>query len=92
MTALLTTLLAVVKIVVLVLGGIVALLAYRAYVRTQIDGLQYFSIGFVIITVGTFLVGFLHHIVGISVTAGMLLESVIIGSGFLVMIYALYGY
>jgi uncharacterized membrane protein len=91
MVDLLTSLLVAVKIIVLVLGSIVALLAYRAYRRTQIAGLQYFAVGLSVITLGTFLVGFFHHIVGISLTAGLLMESLIICAGFIVMIFGLYG-
>jgi hypothetical protein len=91
MTEFLISLLVIVKIIVLILGSIVALLAYRAYRRTQMDGLQYFSIGLLVITIGTFLVGILHHMVGVSINVGLLLESLIICTGFVVMIYALYG-
>lgn len=87
----LQSLLVLVKIAILVLGSLVALLAYRAYLRTQIEGLQYFSVGLLIITLGTFLVGILHHVVGVSSIAGILLESFLICFGFIVMIYALYG-
>jgi hypothetical protein len=88
----LTSLLVAVKIIVLVLGSIVALLAYRAYIRTQIAGLQYFAIGLSIITLGTFLVGIFHHVGGVPLTAGLLMESLIICAGFVVMIFGLYGY
>lgn len=87
---LLVGLLVVVKITALILGGIVSLMAYRAYSRTRIAGLQYFAVGLAIITLGTFLVGVFHHIGGASVTIGMLLESVIISIGFIVMIVGLY--
>lgn len=83
-------LLVVVKIVALVLGGIVSLMAYSAYKRTRIAGLQFFAIGLAVITLGTFLVGVFHHLGGASVTIGMLLESVIICIGFVVMIFGLY--
>ncbi|WP_049972756.1 DUF7521 family protein [Haladaptatus cibarius] len=82
-------LLGVVKIATLVLGGIVSLMAYRAYNRTRIAGLQFFAIGLTVITLGTFLVGVFHHIGGASVIIGMTLESVIISIGFIVMIYGL---
>ena len=88
---LLTSLLVVVKVAVLVLGSVVALLAYRAYVRTGIEGLQYFSFGLLVITLGTVLVGVFHHVVGVPLVAGMLFESAIIGVGFVVMIFGLYG-
>lgn len=87
---LLVGLLVVVKMTALILGGVVSLMAYRAYSRTRIAGLQYFAVGLTIITLGTFLVGVFHHIVGASVTIGMLLESVILSIGFVVMIVGLY--
>lgn len=92
MTSFLEPVLAGVKLLVLVLGGTVTLLAHRAYLRTRIAGLQYFAAGLFIITIGTVLVGVLHHVVGISLTAGILLESSLICVGFVVMIVGLYGY
>ncbi|WP_247729258.1 DUF7521 family protein [Halovivax limisalsi] len=86
----LETVLVVVKIGLLVLGSAVSLLAYRAYRRTGIDGLQFFAVGLLIITLGTALVGVLHHAVGIGLTAGLLIESLFIGAGFVVISYALY--
>lgn len=87
----LTALLVVVKIAVLVLGSVVAVLAYRAYKRTGMTGLLSFAVGLSIITIGTVLVGFFHHIIGVATTVGILVESVIIGAGFVVMIFGLYG-
>ncbi|MFC7081191.1 DUF7521 family protein [Halorussus caseinilyticus] len=84
--------LGIVKIAALVLGSVVTLLAYRAYRRTRIDGLQYFAVGLLVITVGTFLVGILHHVFGVPSVQGMLFESIVACLGFLVMIYGLYGY
>lgn len=85
-----TTLLVIAKILALILGSIVALLAYRAYLRTKMDGLQYFAVGLSIITAGTVLVGIFHHILGLKSTVGVLIESLIILAGFLVMILGLY--
>lgn len=79
------------KLLVLFLGGVVAVLAYRAYRRTNITGLRYFSIGLLLITIGTVLVGALHHLVGVPLMLGILLETLLISLGFLLMIYALYG-
>lgn len=78
------------KLLVLVLGSVVAVLAYRAYVRTRIAGLQYFAAGLMVVTLGTFLVGILHHVVGLSLFVSVLFEIILICTGFLVMIYALY--
>lgn len=91
MTDPITVILGIVKIAVLVLGGMVSLLAYKSYTRTKIDGLQYFAVGIAIITFGMFLVGVLHHIVGVSTVIGMLIEGLVFCAGFTVMIYALYG-
>ncbi|WP_254525335.1 DUF7521 family protein [Natrinema caseinilyticum] len=88
----LVVLLGVIKTVALVLGGIVSLLAYRAYRRTQIDGLQYFAVGLIVITIGTFLIGVLHHLLGVPSVQGMLFESLLLCIGFLIMIHGLYGY
>lgn len=86
----LETALVVVKIGLLVLGSAVSLLAFRAYRRTGMDGLQYFAVGLLIITLGTVLVGVLHHVVGVGLTVGLLIESLLIGVGFVVISYALY--
>lgn len=83
-------LLVVAKIIALVLGGIVSVLAYRAYKQTRISGLQYFAAGLAVITIGTVLVGAFHHLGGASITTGMLLETVIIAAGFAVMVVGLY--
>lgn len=92
MTDAVIVLLGAVKIGALVLGGIVSLLAYRAYERTQLEGLQYFAVGLLVITIGAFLVGVLHHIFGIPSVQGMLFESLVACGGFLIMIYGLYGH
>lgn len=88
---LITSVVVLVKIVVLLLGGLVSLLAYRAYKRTRVAGLQYFGFGLAVITLGTALVGGLHHTVGIQLMLGLLLESLIICAGFLVIMVGLYG-
>ncbi|GAA0238997.1 DUF7521 family protein [Haladaptatus pallidirubidus] len=92
MTESLIIFLGVVKFAALVLGGVVSLLAYRAYQRTQIEGLQYFAIGLIVITIGTFLVGVLHHLFSVPSVQGMLYESLFVCTGFLIMIYGLYGH
>lgn len=88
---LLAPVLVLVKVIVLLLGGLVSLLAYRAYKRTQTAGLQYFALGLAVITLGTALVGGLHHVVGIQLMLGLLLESLIICAGFLIIMVGLYG-
>lgn len=90
MTGLIEPLLVGAKVLLLVLGSVVAVLAYRAYLRTRIEGLQYFAVGLLIITIGTVLVGALHHLAGVSLLAGVLLETLLICAGFLVILYALY--
>ena len=86
----LIALLVVVKVAALVLGGVVSWMAYRAYDRTRIAGLQYFAVGLAVITLGTVLAGVFHHLGGASVASGMLVESVIVCAGFGVMIVGLY--
>ncbi|ADD04819.1 uncharacterized protein Nmag_1237 [Natrialba magadii ATCC 43099] len=83
-------LLGLVKLAVLVLGGAVSVMAYRAYLRTKIEGLQYFSAGLLVITLGMFLAGVLHHVLGVSSVVGLFIESLLFCVGFLIMIFALY--
>lgn len=78
------------KLVVLVLGGLITHLAYRAYQRTRRPELRWFSVGFAIITVGALIGGLLDHIGGFHLATGMLAESILLALGFAVLAHALY--
>lgn len=78
------------KTLTLVLGGLITLLAYRAYRRTGDRALGLLSLGFAIVTCGTFLAGVADQVLRADFQIGLLIESALIAVGFLVIVYSLY--
>ncbi|MFB6135447.1 MAG: hypothetical protein ABEJ04_01685 [Halobacteriaceae archaeon] len=76
--------------VVLVLGGVVTHLAYRAYRRTGTRELRALGAGFGLITLGLLAGGGLHQVVGADVLAGVAVQSAATAVGFGLVIYSLY--
>jgi hypothetical protein len=85
-----TTLIIGFKTLALVLGGLITLLAYRAYRRTNDRALGLFAVGFGIVTFGTLLAGGVHQVLQTDLLVGLLIESALIAVGFLVIVYSLY--
>ncbi|RQH01836.1 DUF7521 family protein [Natrarchaeobius oligotrophus] len=82
--------LAVVKTLLLVVGGVITFFAYRAYRRTRQSPLGYLAVGFGLVTAGLVLAGMLYEILGVALGTGLLLESLLMLAGFLVIAYSLY--
>ncbi|WP_336135302.1 DUF7521 family protein [Natronomonas amylolytica] len=80
---------AVVKTLILVVGGSVTLLAYRAYRRTRDRSLQLLSAGFAFIVVGVLLGGFTFEILMVDIGVGILIESLFVLVGLSVVAYSL---
>lgn len=80
----------VVKGYILVVGAGIALIAYRAHKETNEDSLRALSVGFGVVTLGALLAGVLHKLFGLSLTNGVLLNSVLTAIGFSIIIYSLY--
>lgn len=78
------------KVLTLVLGGLITYLAFKAYRRTRSRSLGALSLGFAIITFGTFLAGVFDQLLDADFLTGLLIESALIALGFLVIIYSLY--
>jgi len=84
------------KAVVLVLGGLITYFAYRAYERTGAPALRALTIGFGIVTVGSFVAGGLDLVLQFTTlvpwnrSAALVLESFFTALGFLVILYSLY--
>lgn len=76
--------------VVLVLGGIITHLAYRAYRRTHMVTMRRFAVGFGLTTLGLLFGGGLHQIVGTGVLVGILAQASLTALGFGVLAYSLY--
>lgn len=82
--------LAVVKTLVLVVGGIITYFAFKAYRRTRQRALGYLAGGFGLVTLGLVLAGMLYELLGVAFVTGILLESLLVLAGFVVIAYSLY--
>lgn len=82
--------LAVVKTLVLIVGGVITYFAYKAYRRTRQPALRYLSFGFGLVTLGLVLAGMLYEVLDVPLTTGILLESLLVLAGFLVIARSLY--
>ena len=78
------------KTVILLLGGGISYIAYRASRRTGAPSLRALSIGFGVITVGALLAGIANQVFGVSFRLGVFLNSLLTVVGFGVIIYSLY--
>lgn len=78
------------KTLSLVLGGLTTYLAFKAYRKTRSRSLGALSLGFGIITAGTFLAGVVDQVFDAGFRTGQLVESVLVAAGFLVIVYSLY--
>ena len=85
-----TVALAIVKTLVLLVGGMITFFAFKAYRRTRQRALGYLASGFGLVTLGLAFAGLLHEVLGVSLETGVLVESVLVLVGFLVIAYSLY--
>lgn len=85
-----TTLIIGFKTLTLVLGSLITYLAYRAYRRTRSRSLGALSLGFGIVTLGTFLAGVVDQLLDAGFQTGLVIESALISLGFLIIVYSLY--
>lgn len=76
--------------VTLVCGGLVTLLATRAYRRTGSRALGTLAVGLGFITVGALIAGVLHQLFGVDFATGVSIQSAFTAVGFTVMAYSLY--
>lgn len=85
-----TTLILAFKTIILVLGGLITLLAYRSYRRTRSRSLGALALGFGIVTLGAVTGGVVDQLLDASFQIGLLAESALISLGFAVIVYSLY--
>lgn len=84
-----TTVLVVVRLLVLALGVAVTYYSVQAYRRTRAHYMRNAAIGFGIITIGVFIEGVLFELGGLDLALVHIVESVAIGLGFLVLLISL---
>lgn len=81
--------LAVVKTLILIIGGLVAYLAHRAYRRTGTESLRLLSYGFSLVVFGVLLAGVTFELIGVSLRLGILVESLFVLIGMSIIAYSL---
>jgi len=80
----------VTKVVTFTFGGILTWLSYRAFLRTSAPAMRALTVGIGLVTVGALLGGVVHQVLGLSVVAGVTVQSVFSAAGFAVLTYSLY--
>ncbi|TQQ78448.1 hypothetical protein EGH24_14650 [Halonotius terrestris] len=84
------TAIAVVKFVILLLGGGITYIAFKAYRRTGEDSLRVLGVGFGIITLGAILTGVANQSFSVGLALGVLINSLFVALGLAVIMYSLY--
>lgn len=80
----------VLKTVTLLLGGLITLLAARAYLRTGAAALRLLAVGFGLVTLGSLLAGGLDQVLAVGRDDALLVESALTALGFGVIVRSLY--
>lgn len=83
------TAIAVVKTLILIVGGVVTYYAYKAYRRTGDPSLRLLAIGFGLVVAGVVLAGFTFELLRVSIGIGVLIESLFVLAGLAVIAYSL---
>ena len=78
------------KTAILVLGGGIAYIAYKAHRRTESPSLRALAFGFGVVTIGALLAGIAHQLLGVDLRTGILINSILTALGFGIIIYSLY--
>lgn len=90
MTSHVPTLVITFKTITLILGGIITYLAFKAYRRTRIAGLQFLTVGFGVVTFGALLAGIIDLVLQVSRPMALIVQSALTMLGFLIITYSLY--
>lgn len=77
------------RLMVLFLGLLITYYSVQAYRRTGSPYLRTTAIGFAVITVGVFVEGLLFEFIGLDLAVVHIVESLAIGIGFLILLFAL---
>lgn len=80
----------VTKTIILLLGGLITYLSYKAHRRTKTAALRALAIGFGIVTLGALFAGVAHQLLGVSLSMGVFINSILTMLGFVIITYSLY--
>ncbi|QPV61634.1 hypothetical protein I7X12_12815 [Halosimplex litoreum] len=81
---------AVVKSVILLLGGAITIVAYRAYRRAGDPSLRALGAGFGVITLGALVSGAANQFFAVPFETGILVNSIFLAVGLAIIMYSLY--
>lgn len=81
--------LAVIRTLILLVGGVVTYLAFSAYQRTSDRSLMFLAVGFGFIVVGVTLAGVSFEILNVPLDVGVLIESLFVLLGLSTVAYSL---
>lgn len=84
------TAIVVIKSVILLLGGVITYIAFKAYRRTGEVSLRILGTGFGIITLGALLTGAANQFLSVSLEIGVVINSIFVALGLAVIMYSLY--
>lgn len=80
---------AIVKTLILVVGGVVTYFAFSAYRRTYDRALGFLAVGFAFVVLGVLLGGLTFELLGVSLGVGILIESLFVLIGLSVVALSL---
>jgi len=80
---------AAVKAVILVLGGGITYIAFRAYQRSDDRSIGVLGVGFGVITVGAIVSGVAAQFISVSLGQVVLLNSLFVAAGLAIIMYSL---
>ena len=83
--------LVVAKVVVMILGFVIAYQAYRGYRQFESEPMLYVAIGFLFISFGAVIEGLLYDVVGLSIFLAGTVQTSIVAVGMVFVLYSLYG-
>lgn len=84
------TAIVIVKSVILVLGGGITFIAFKAYRRTGEPSLRALGFGFGVITLGALATGSADQFLSLPLETGVLVNSMFVAIGLAIVMYSLY--
>ena len=77
------------RVISLILGSVIVVIAYRGYSRNKTVSMRYLSLALIFITLGTFVEGILYEIGGLGLNETHAIESFVNVIGFILMVLSL---
>lgn len=78
------------KVIVVILGSLIAAQGYRGYKRNNRSELLYVAWGFLLLSIGSILEGVLYDLMNWPLLTAGMVQSIIVAFGLLVILYSLF--